>query len=188
MISIPELEHFLDVEELVFEEFPYEALEAYFAILVDKYGFVDKNPDMPAGFKTFVHSEAEKHKLYFTTVPKQNDGLVHIFMQYSDYCREEKLETWDGIIDKYLYNPEHWVPCDICGGTDDCKTCDGFGYLWEFWWDSPRDCPDCEDGACSECHSGKVRIKLWDEMTFEEKMDTDWQREVREMFESNDGN
>lgn len=177
-IAVPDPEYFFGVEELVFEEFPDEAADAYYNLLVEKYGFVIQNPELPAEFRRLEDSETGKYSL-FVLAFRNADGLVYVSMNFSDYCREEALETWDGNISEYLYRQENWTNCDICGGTGDCQTCNGRGYTLDSFGDD-YSCRDCKDGECGECYDGKVKVKRWEEMTDEEKMEEDWKRVARE--------
>ena len=184
-ITIPEPEHFFGVEELVFEKLPEEALQAYYDLMAEKYGFVLKYPDFPLGHSNFLtYGETDTYDISVLLFRAPNDGLIRIQFWTDDHHRPEKLETWGGDITPYLYDPDHWEECSTCSGSGRCRKCRGRGYLEDSYGDYDENCPACEDGECPECYNGqRLKPKSWDEMTDEEKHETDWRRFTSEQLE-----
>lgn len=172
-ISIPEPEHFFGVEELVFEKLPEEALQAYYDLMAEKYGFVLKYPDFPLGHSNFLtYGETDTYDISVLLFRAPNDGLIRIEFWTDDHHRPEKLETWDGDITPYLYDPSHWEECSTCSGTGRCQECWGTGEVdTGGGYDINRErCQDCDGkGKCPNCYGGQhLTPKSWDEMTNDE--------------------
>lgn len=152
---------------LGFDEYPELAVEAYCALLTETYGLVKSDTgklglslaEFP-GTVYFLDPEsgATCAKLYWA----DTGGLSSVLaIDFSDDCRQEKREVWDGDIGQYQYNPEDWQECEVCKGTFECKNCHGEGRIREFDYDSwyYEDCPDCIEGRCpAGCIGGKIRI------------------------------
>lgn len=111
------------MDELIFEEFPEAALKAYYDLMIEKYGFSMEYPDMELTKSNYLsYGETDNYNIWILLF-RNPDGLICINFIIPKYCREEPLETWEGEIDSYLYNPDHWVECSSCEGTGDCPDC-----------------------------------------------------------------
>jgi len=189
IIVIPDPEHFFGVDELVFEKFPESAVKAYYDLMVEKYGFTIKYPDLSLSHSNFLtYGETDNYNVWIMPV-RGSDGLIYISFTIRDYCREEALETWGGEIEPYLYNPEHWMECSACEGSGRCSKCDGWGWVDTGGGDdiSRSKCRVCNGKKkCPDCYDGKIIIQQeddWDQLTDLEKMEKDWKRYSREVLE-----
>ena len=195
IMVIPDPEHFFGVEELVFDEFPKDALTAYYKVMMEDYGFELDRPFESsaeqelnaAQFNKLICGDEEKYYVWITPMVRK-DGQIAISFMFRDYLREEPRETWAGDITPYLHNPDNWEDCGTCGGTGDCRECWG-GWVDVGGGDDKMEvrCRDCDGkGNCKDCYDGKIRKnakdKAWDRMTDAEKREADWKRYTKELF------
>lgn len=162
IIVIPDPEHFFGVDELVFEKFPEAAVKAYYDLMAEQYGFTMKYPDLPvSNWNILTYGETENYNIMITPILRQTDGLILINLFIPDYCREEDLETWDGEIDPYLHNPNHWTKCSACGGSGKCRECYGKGWVDIGFSDTilQTKCKACDGKKkCPNCWGGNIKI------------------------------
>jgi len=162
-ITIPEPEHYFGVEEMEFEEYPKLAVTSYIQLLTGKYGLVEKERDDSLKMiRVFQDPETQREIVEISEHKyRRPDGLIHVAISGSEYCRMEVLEAWDGDISMYLYDPSHWEDCYACGGWGKCRECRGYGMIDTGGGDdtSWSDCKNCVNGECSnkKCYDGKVK-------------------------------
>lgn len=129
-------------------------------LMIERYGFSIAYPEMELTHSNYlVYGETGNYDIWIFLFWNA-DGLISINFWIPDYYREEALETWEGDIDSYLYNPNHWVECSSCEGTGDFSKCNGWGGTsvgrhsnFKHKCDNcggSGDCPDCWDGYTSK--------------------------------------
>lgn len=78
-------------------------------LMIERYGFSIAYPEMELTHSNYlVYGETGNYDIWIFLFWNA-DGLISINFWIPDYYREEALETWEGDIDSYLYNPNHWV-------------------------------------------------------------------------------
>ena len=188
-ILIPDPEYFLGVEELVFEEFPDAAMNAYYDLMTEKYGFTLKYPEFSISDTNYLtYDETGNYDVWILPF-RRPDGLIYIGFHIPDTCRTEALETWDGEILHYLYDPEHWTACAVCDGTGRCYTCDGRGWIdtGSGYDINKTTCNTCGGNKkCTDCWEGQIKLTAeqddWNRLTDAEKADRDFRRYSEEVF------
>ena len=152
---------------LGFDEYPKLAVEAYCTLLTETYGLIKSDTgklglslvEYP-GTIYFLNPENGATCIKFYWLDAEGVSSI-LCVDFSEDCKQEKREMWDGDISQYQYNLEEWQVCEVCDGTSECSTCHGEGKIreadWDFWY--YEDCPDCIEGKChAGCIGGKVRI------------------------------
>ncbi len=164
-VSIPDPDHFfgLVLEDAVFEELPKTAIAAYSELLTGTYGLQEQAPKEMIGMEHISFTDPKTGeslvRIYYSTA-RVFGGPDYFSIRFSDYCRLEEREVWDGDMEQYLYNPDHWEDCPKCGGLGKCRTCYGRGMIdTGLGYDiNYENCPDCRNGECTNlCYKGKVR-------------------------------